>query len=132
MEDEGNIEGIKIKRNSPSISHLLYADDCYIFTETKIKYVKQIRKFLEDFSKTSRQTTNYEKLEIIFSKYTPNLVRKIITKELGIKQSNNPRKYLGLPSNIGNNKMKLFSYIVDKAENKIQGWKKKLLNQAGK
>jgi len=58
MENERNIEGIKIKRNSSPLSHLLFVDDYYIFTKTKIKYAKHIRKFLKEFSKTFGQTTN--------------------------------------------------------------------------
>lgn len=50
MEYEGNIEGIKIERNSSPISHLLFIDDCYIFTKIKIKYAKNLRKFLAKFS----------------------------------------------------------------------------------
>lgn len=92
MEKEGDIASIKIKRNNPIITHLLFADDCYIFTKTKIKCVKNIKKFLKMFSKASSQTINYQKLELIFSKYTLNLIRNIMRKELGIKWVSNPGK----------------------------------------
>lgn len=78
MGVEGNIEGIKIKRGNSVISHLLFADDYYIFTKMKVKCAKNIKKFLKDFSKASKQTINYEKSKLIFSKNTPNLVRKVI------------------------------------------------------
>lgn len=55
---------------------------------------------------------------------------KITIQILGIKHSQNPSKYLGIPSNIGKNKSNLFTYIEDKATRKIQGWKEKLLTQA--
>ena len=42
MKSKGNIEGIKIKRDSPIISHLLFEDDCFIFTKTKVKCTKAV------------------------------------------------------------------------------------------
>lgn len=121
MKNDGDIEDIKIKRNCPTITHLLFVDDCYIFTKTKVKCAKNIKSFLENFSKAplityKKKTINYEKSEMIFSKYTPNLIRKSITKELGIKQVNNQGKYLGLPTSIGKNKINLFSYIENKLD----------------
>lgn len=132
LEREDNIEGIKIRRKSPTITHLLFVDDCYIFTETKIKYVKNVKNYLEMFSKTSRQTINYEKSELMFSKYIPNLIRNLLIKELGIQHASKSGKYLGLPSNLGNNKTTLFSYIENKTNKKIQRWKENFLNQARK
>lgn len=132
MENTGDIEGIKIKRDNPTIIHLLFANDCYIFIKTNIKCSKKIKTFLENFSKALGQTINYDKSKLIFSKHTPNLIRKIITNELEVKQESNSGKYLGLPSSIRNNKIKLFSYIEDNVDKKLQGWKEKLLNQAEK
>lgn len=51
IEIQGNIEGIKIKRNNPIITHLLFAEDCYIFTKTKIKCAKNVKNFLKMFRK---------------------------------------------------------------------------------
>lgn len=86
MEKEGGIKDIKIKRQSTIITHLLFIDDCYIFIKTKVKCTKNIKKFLRRFSEALGQTINYEKLGLISSKYTPNLIRNIITRELGTKQ----------------------------------------------
>lgn len=61
LEDENKIEEIKIRRISPIISHLLFVDDCYIFTKIRNNDTKNIKEFLEDFSKESGQTINYEK-----------------------------------------------------------------------
>lgn len=32
-EEEGNLNGIKVARGAPSISHLMFADDTLIFAE---------------------------------------------------------------------------------------------------
>ena len=40
--------------------------------------------------------------------------------------------YLGLPSLIGKNKKDVFSFIKDKAWQRIQGWRKKMLSKTSK
>lgn len=132
MERENKIEGIKIRRTSPIITHLLFADDCYIFTKLKDKEEENIKKFLIEFSKASGQIINLEKSDLIFSNNTPTQTQVKITEYLNITQIETPSKYLGLPTNIGKNKTNLFNFINDKITQKIQGWKQNLLLQAGK
>ena len=40
--------------------------------------------------------------------------------------------YLGLPSFMGRSKMQSFAYIKERIWSKIQGWKERLLSQAGR
>nr|GEV85020.1 reverse transcriptase [Tanacetum cinerariifolium] len=48
------------------------------------------------------------------------------------KLMDNRSRYLGLPSIHGRNKGELFSFILQKVLKKMQGWKSKLLSQAGR
>ena len=41
-------------------------------------------------------------------------------------------KYLGLPSFVGRNKSACFTQIKERIWSRMQGWKEKLLSQAGK
>ena len=41
-------------------------------------------------------------------------------------------KYLGLPAVVGRNKKESLNYIRERVWNKLQGWKERLLYQAGK
>lgn len=132
LEELNKIEGIKIRRTSPTITHLLFVDDCYIFSTIDSKKIQNIKEFLEQFSKESGQTINYEKSKVIFSKNTPRQVKTSISNQSNIQQNQSPGKYLGLPTSIGRNKTSLFTYIEEKITNKIQGWKENLLNQAEK
>lgn len=51
---------------------------------------------------------------------------------LGVPISFSPSKYLGLPSSIGRHKKEIFRYIVDRTWSSLQGWKRKMISQAGK
>ena len=51
---------------------------------------------------------------------------------LGVPKIIQYEKYLGLPSLIGRNKKASFNYIKERVWKKLQGWKEKLLSQAGK
>lgn len=44
----------------------------------------------------------------------------------------NPGRYLGLPTEWGRNKTSTLDWIKERVMSKLQGWKKGLLNQAGK
>lgn len=60
------LKGIKIKKRSPSISHLLFADDCFIFSHASVVYASSIKNILEDFQAASGQCANLSKLAIVF------------------------------------------------------------------
>ena len=49
-----------------------------------------------------------------------------------ITQEASTDKYLGLPVYMGRSKGKMFSYLKDRVWKDIEGWKEKLLSQAGK
>ena len=69
---------------------------------------------------------------MFFSKATP-AVRKIeIINELGVSEVPEYEKYLGLPAVVGRNKTASLNFIKERVWNKLQGWKEKLLSQAGR
>lgn len=51
---------------------------------------------------------------------------------LGVPKIKEYEKYLGLPIVVGRNKKASLNYIKDRVWGKLQGWKEKLLSQAGK
>lgn len=71
IEFNNKIEGIRIRRTSPMITHLLFADNCYIFTKIRNRDEENIKNFQTEFSKTSGQVINLENLDIIFSNNAP-------------------------------------------------------------
>lgn len=59
-------------------------------------------------------------------------VYREVSSVFGVEQSIDFGKYLGLPSFIGCNKKVVFSFIDQRVRQRIGGWNKKLLSNAGK
>lgn len=73
-ELDGNLHGIKVARNSPTISNLMYADDLLVMSRVGQSEAKAFHKCFEVYCGWSGQTPNLEKSNIIFFK---NICRRI-------------------------------------------------------
>ena len=51
---------------------------------------------------------------------------------LGVPKIKEYEKYLGLPTVVGRNRSASLNFIKERVWGKIQGWKEKMLSQAGK
>ena len=80
----------------------------------------------------SGQVVNYQKSNILFSANMIDSVRDDISSLLGVNQTLNQGKYLGLPSLIGRSKREVLGFIKDRVWQKLQGWQNKFLNRAVK
>lgn len=52
--------GVRVSRHAPWVSHLLFADDCMIFTQGT-RSAEQITAILQDYHKGSGQLVNTQK-----------------------------------------------------------------------
>ena len=123
---QGDIKGYSLCRNSPRLTHLLFADDSLKFCRATIQECQQIMNILEIYGKCSGQQINRNKTTIFFSKSTSKETKnqiKIALDVLGIVQY---EKYLGLLSLIGWHKKASFNFIKERVWKKLQGWKEKL------
>jgi hypothetical protein len=131
-ENKGDIHGVKVCRGAPSLSHLLFADDCFLFFRADIREAQCMKRILNDYEKASGQAINYSKSEVYFSRNTPNDIKGTMSETLGVTEVMGTGRYLGMPSMIGRNKKALFGYLKDRMWKKIQSWSGKHLSKAGR
>ena len=75
---------------------------------------------------------NRDKTNIFFSTNTQLDMQTRIQNILGVPAIRQYEKYLGLPALVGRAKKQSFAYIKERVWRKLQGWKEKLLSQAGR
>lgn len=73
-----------------------------------------------------------EKSAIMFTPNTRRQEREAVMQELSIMKETMNERYLGLPVFVGKSKAKVFAYLKECVKSRIQGWKEKMLSQAGK
>lgn len=128
-EDSGLLHGISIARGAQPISHLLFADDCYVFFKATIQEARSMKSILELYEKLSRQAINMMKSTVNFSPNTTTDCRQQICNIMQVQETRLPGKYLGLPMHIGKNKRREFNFLSVKVNQKLQGWSQKSLRE---
>jgi hypothetical protein len=138
-EGRGDIHGVKVCRAAPSITHLLFADDCFLFFRADEKEAECMKQLLNDYERASGQAINFAKSEVYFSRNTSPNIKANISTMLGVNEVIGTGRYLGMPSMIGRNKKAIFEqYSVlgyafkDRMWKKIQSWSGKHLSKAGR
>ncbi|XP_060968346.1 uncharacterized protein LOC133035920 [Cannabis sativa] len=126
------IHGCKVANGAPIVSHMLFADDSFLYCKATEREVANIQHMLDVFAKASGQQVNFAKSSVFFSSNTSSHMWQTICNRMGIREADEKSKYLGLPSTIGRNKIAAFSYVVDKVHKRVQTWDNKFLSKAGK
>ena len=129
-EENGDIKGVSICRSAPKLTHLLFADDSFIFCRAKINKCEKFLEILTTYERASRKKINRDKTTLFFSKSTSRQMQASIQEALGVPVVKQYEKYLGLPSFIGHKKKESFDNIKQRLWKKLQGWEVKLLSQA--
>lgn len=128
-ESRGILHGNRICRTAPSISHLLFADDNFIFCRATLSEVQHLKGILSNYEQASGQAINYRKSAIAFSTNTKPEDIVSIKNILGVYEPIGNGKYLGLPSMVGRNKKAIFSYLKDRLWKKCQSWSVRSLSR---
>lgn len=126
----GDLKGLRPSSSNHVCSHQQFVDDSIFLGEALVVEAKNLKTYLNNYSKASGRTINWNKSSLYFINVPENRQRKI-KKILGCQIGKLLATYLGLP--LGLNPLDSFwSPTVDKFHKKLAGWKGTLLSQAGK
>jgi hypothetical protein len=131
-EEVGGIDGVRVCRNAPSVSHLLFADDSLILMKADMTNATSLQQVLDTYCANSGQLVSLAKSSIYFSPNTNVLLRAEICETLHIDTEALSDKYLGLPAIVGADRSDNFIHFVERIIQRINGWKEKYLSIGGK
>jgi hypothetical protein len=114
--------GVRVCQQAPWISHLLFANDCLIFTQASRRGADRISEILELYYKGSGQLVNKNKSAVFFSGNCVLSAKQEVHEVLQIPTEALGEKYLGLPTAVGKVSDDTFDYVADRIRNFIHGW----------
>ncbi|GAU19381.1 hypothetical protein TSUD_76250 [Trifolium subterraneum] len=128
----GDLHGVRICRGAPEVSHLLFADDCFLLCRANVAEVNELMRILHTYETASGQEVNLVKSEVFISRNMSQAAKEDFSRILGVKLVLGTGIYLGLPSMVGRSKKEIFSYIKDRIWKSINSWRGRALSKAGK
>lgn len=114
--------GIRVSLHAPWISHLLFADDCLIFTQASKRGADRISEILEVYNRGSGQLVNKHKSAVFFSENCDQATKQEVIQALQIPNEALGEKYLGLPTAVGTATDGTFDYVPERIRSFIHGW----------
>ncbi|XP_010513536.1 PREDICTED: uncharacterized protein LOC104789557 [Camelina sativa] len=124
--------GIRVSTASPTISHLLFADDSLFFCLATKEQCEVVLGILGKYERVSGQQINFQKSSIQFGHTVDIDLREELKGVLGITNLGGMGSYLGIPESLGGAKTKIFSFVQDKLQARASGWPARLLSKGGK
>ncbi|KAJ4762686.1 RNA-directed DNA polymerase (Reverse transcriptase) [Rhynchospora pubera] len=110
---------------------LQYADDTLIFASANSAALRVLKFVLHLFQKVSGLLVSEQKSTIV----PVNLSEQqavVLLEFFGYAQAALPMLYLGLPLTIGRPDRSCYQPLITKIQQRLQGWKSKLLSRAGR
>ena len=101
------------------MSHLLFADDCFLFCRANLSEVTILKDTLNIYDDASGQEINLNKSEVFFSQNLSDSTKEDLATIMGVRHVLGTGSYLGLPSMIGRSKKATFSFIKDRIWKRI-------------
>lgn len=97
----GVINGCKISPTALVITHLLFADDSFLFFRADTVQATAIKGLLNAYEQQSGQSVNFQKSSVFFSLNVRLDKQWELIAILGVTKAFDDSKYLGLPSLVG-------------------------------
>lgn len=117
---------------APSITHMLFADDSYLFCKANETEADHILELLQVFERASGQQVNLNKSVIFFSSNIIESIKLQMCSRLNIEEAAPECKYLGLPNMMHRSKVATLGFLRGKVKKRVLSWDGSLLYQGGK
>lgn len=119
------------RAKAAGVSHLIFADDLFLFCKGDIPSVKALMRGVEIFSLASGLHFNPDKCLYFFGN-VPHDVQQYTLRSTGFSCGSLPIKYLGLPLVSGKVSSRDCTDLISRLSRNIETWTSKFLNQAGR
>jgi ribonuclease HI len=123
---------VRVSLHAPWISHLLFADDCLIFTQASKRGADRINAILHDYNKGSGQLVNKSKSAVFFSSNCEQGCKTEVMQSLQIPNEALGERYLGLPTAAERGSTDVFNYVPARVRGMVNGWAEKNLSCAAR
>ncbi|KAK9142857.1 hypothetical protein Syun_012257 [Stephania yunnanensis] len=111
---ENRIQRSRVVTGVPSISHLLLADDNFLFFQATPKGATNMKQILDEYEVASGQAINFCKSAIMLSSNVQETLAHDIQDIIGVQTDITGITYLRLTSLIGRRKCEIFSFLKDR------------------
>ena len=115
-------KGIRVGIHAPWISHLLFADDCIVFSEASRRGANRLQLILDTYHRGSGQLVNKDKSAVFFSKNCDVEVKQEVSTILQIHTEALAEKYLGLPTALGRSTKEAFEFMPNNLRGLVGTW----------
>jgi hypothetical protein len=93
--------GARVGVHAPWVSHLLYADDCIIFSQALAAGSERLKEILDNYKRGSGQMINPSKSAIFFTSNFSTEMKQVTHMLMNINAEALADKYLGIPTVLG-------------------------------
>ncbi|KAA3483062.1 reverse transcriptase [Gossypium australe] len=104
-------------------------DDCILFGEASNRGASLFKDILTEYEACWGQCVNFEKSTVFFSSNVTDQDRNLVFQVLGVRCSNDPEKYLGLPNMVGCKRKLAFQVLKDRLKQRVNSWSIKYISQ---
>jgi len=103
-----------------------------VFCRASRLEAQALKKILQVYEEASGQQVNLAKSGVSFSTNIPPADRTSICNALGIPEVRDHGFYLGMPATTSRNRTQDFSFVSEKVQKRVNGWREATLSQAGR
>lgn len=106
----GELKGINMSRDRPTVSHLFFANDSIFFLKATEENAEVLKCIIDQYCLASGQEIRMSKSSLFFSSNTREINRTCLCNCFGIDPTVRPGKYLGLPTEWRKSKSEALGY----------------------